>query len=81
MTFCVLPLMIGTTELIVLAGCALLLFGGKKLPGLMKNLGRGVKEFKDGVSGAPDDFKKGLEENQSDDNPDSEQQNGQQEKK
>ena len=38
--------MIGTTELVVLSGLALLLFGGKKLPEMMRGLGQGVKEFK-----------------------------------
>ncbi len=40
---------IGTTELLLIAALALLLFGGKKLPELMRGLGRGVKEFKEGV--------------------------------
>lgn len=43
-------LFIGTTELMLIAGIALLLFGGKKLPELMKGLGQGVKSFKDGVN-------------------------------
>ena len=38
--------MIGTTELVLLSGLALLLFGGKKLPEMMRGLGQGVKEFK-----------------------------------
>ena len=42
-------LFIGTTELILIALIALLLFGGKKLPELMKGLGQGVKGFKDGM--------------------------------
>lgn len=45
-------LFIGTTELIVIAGVALLIFGGKKLPELMRGLGKGVKEFKEGVNGS-----------------------------
>ena len=40
------PLMIGTTELIVIGGAVLLLFGGKKIPELMSSLGQGVKNFK-----------------------------------
>ncbi len=43
-------LFIGTTELMLIAGIALLLFGGKKIPELMKGLGQGVKSFKDGVN-------------------------------
>ncbi|MCQ2345233.1 MAG: twin-arginine translocase TatA/TatE family subunit [Paludibacteraceae bacterium] len=42
---------IGTTEIIVIAFIILLLFGGAKLPSLMKGLGKGVKEFKDEVNG------------------------------
>ena len=44
-------LMIGTLELLLVAGIALLLFGGKKLPELMKGMGEGVKSFKDAVNG------------------------------
>lgn len=43
-------LMIGTTELLLIAGIALLLFGGKKLPELMRGMGRGVKSFKEGLN-------------------------------
>ena len=35
----------------------LLLFGGKKIPELMKGIGKGVKNFKDGVKGIEDDIK------------------------
>ena len=41
---------IGTTELMLVAGIALLLFGGKKLPEMMRGMGRGVKEFKEGMN-------------------------------
>ena len=44
-------LFIGTTELLVIGGVALLIFGGKKLPELMRGLGKGVKEFKEGMNG------------------------------
>lgn len=43
-------LFIGASELIVIAVIVLLLFGGKKIPELMRGLGRGVKEFKDGMN-------------------------------
>lgn len=54
--------MIGTTEIVLLAAVALLLFGGKKLPQLMRSMGKGVKEFKEGVQGAPEDFHAGMNE-------------------
>ena len=41
--------MIGTTELLLLGGLALLIFGGKKVPEMMRGLGQGVKEFKRGM--------------------------------
>ena len=47
---------IGTSELLLITLIALLLFGGKKLPELMKGLGRGVKEFKDGMTDFVDPF-------------------------
>ena len=46
--------MIGTQEIIILALVILLLFGGKKIPELMKVLGKGVKSFKEGVNGIED---------------------------
>lgn len=49
----VIPLMIGTTELLLIAGIALLLFGGKKLPEMMRGLGKGVREFKEGMKDVP----------------------------
>ena len=44
-------LTIGTTEIILIVVLVLLLFGGRKIPELMKGLGKGVKSFKDGVNG------------------------------
>ena len=38
---------IGTGEIILILAIVLLLFGGKKIPELMRGLGKGVKEFKD----------------------------------
>lgn len=45
-----LVLMIGTSELLLIAALVLLLFGGKKLPEMMKGLGQGVRSFKDGMN-------------------------------
>ena len=42
-------------EILVLALIILLLFGGKKIPELMKGLGKGVKSFKDGMNGKIED--------------------------
>ena len=41
---------IGTQELLIICVIILLLFGGKKIPELMKGLGKGVKSFKDGMN-------------------------------
>ncbi len=48
---------LGTGEIIIIAIIVLLLFGGKKIPELMKGIGKGVKNFKDGVKGLEDDIK------------------------
>ena len=40
---------IGAAEVIIVALIVLLLFGGKKIPELMKGIGKGVKSFKDGL--------------------------------
>ena len=42
--------MIGTWQAVVIVALVLLLFGGKKIPELMRGLGRGMKEFKDAVN-------------------------------
>lgn len=41
-------------EILIIALIVLLLFGGKKIPELMKGLGKGVKSFKEGVNGIED---------------------------
>ena len=46
---------LGMQEVIVIALIVLLLFGGKKIPELMKGLGKGVKSFKDGMKEIEDD--------------------------
>lgn len=42
---------LGPTEIILILAVVLLLFGGKKIPELMKGLGKGIKEFKDASKG------------------------------
>lgn len=57
-------LMIGMQEIIVIAIIILLLFGGKKIPELMKGLGKGVKSFKDGMNGTDDNAEKPTDKNE-----------------
>lgn len=47
--------MIGMQEILIIALIVLLLFGGRKIPELMKGLGKGVRSFKDGVNGVDND--------------------------
>jgi sec-independent protein translocase protein TatA len=44
------PLMLGTWEIVAIVLVILLLFGGKKIPELMRGLGKGVKSFKQGMN-------------------------------
>lgn len=46
--------MIGTTEIVLILAVILLLFGGKKLPELMRGLGQGVRSFKQGMAEDPE---------------------------
>ncbi|MBC7614737.1 MAG: twin-arginine translocase TatA/TatE family subunit [Pedobacter sp.] len=48
---------LGTPEIILIVLALLLLFGGKKIPELMRGLGKGVKEFKEGKDGLESDTK------------------------
>ena len=47
--------MLGTWEIILIVLVILLIFGGKKIPELMRGLGKGVRSFKDGVNGVEED--------------------------
>ena len=47
---------LGFSEILLIALVVSLLFGGKKIPELMKGLGKGVRSFKDGMKGIDDDF-------------------------
>ena len=60
----ILPLAIQGWEWIIIALVVLLLFGGKKIPELMRGLGKGVKSFKQGkkeVEGEMNEIKKDIE--------------------
>ena len=48
---------LGWGEILIIALVVVLLFGGKKIPELMKGLGKGVKSFKDGMNGLEEDKK------------------------
>ncbi|RTY70371.1 twin-arginine translocase TatA/TatE family subunit [Flavobacterium sp. GSP27] len=49
---------IGVTEILIILAVVLLLFGGKKIPELMKGLGSGIKEFKNAAKEDPSADKK-----------------------
>lgn len=53
---------IGTSEILLIVFVLLLLFGGKKLPELMRGMGRGIRDFKDAVNEPVDEIKKSIEE-------------------
>ena len=53
---------LGTGEIILIVAVILLLFGGKKIPELMRGLGKGVKSFKQGMNEVEDELKKPLDD-------------------
>ena len=55
---------LGLQEIVVIALIVLLLFGGKKIPELMKGLGKGVKSFKDGMKEIDIDEKEDKEKSE-----------------
>lgn len=57
MTMMIYPLIFGTWEIVLIVAVVLLLFGGKKIPELMKGLGQGVKSFKEGMNEAEKEVK------------------------
>jgi len=48
----------GHTEIIIIALVVLLLFGGRKIPELMRGMGKGIKSFKTGLNEEPEEEKK-----------------------
>lgn len=53
---------LGMSEILLIALVVLLFFGGKKIPELMKGLGKGVKSFKDGMNEIEKDIKETTRE-------------------
>ncbi|MCX6281061.1 MAG: twin-arginine translocase TatA/TatE family subunit [Bacteroidetes bacterium] len=60
---------LGTQEIILIALIVLLLFGGSKIPELMKGIGKGVKSFKDGMAGIEEDLKSDTKKDQAETKP------------
>ncbi len=58
---------LGTGEIIIIAIVVLLLFGGRKIPELMRGIGKGVREFKKGVNDVKDEIDKPIEDNKNSD--------------
>lgn len=54
---------LGTGEIIIIAIVILLLFGGKKIPELMRGIGKGVRSFKEGVNDVKEELEKPIEDN------------------
>jgi len=54
--------MIGPWQIILIVVIVLLLFGGKKIPELMRGIGKGTREFKKGIAGEDEDDDKGKED-------------------
>ena len=53
---------LGATEIILIIAVVLLMFGGKKIPELMKGLGSGIKEFKNAAKDEPTSKNNKIEE-------------------
>ena len=57
-----LPFNLGIPEVVIILGVALVIFGPKKLPELGRNLGKGLKNFKESLTSAASEMKAGLED-------------------
>ena len=53
---------LGTQEIVIILIIVLLLFGGRKIPELMKGLGKGIREFNDAKSNVTKEIEEGLKE-------------------
>ena len=66
-----MPLFFGNirgTQLLIIVLVILLLFGGKKIPELMRGVGKGINSFKQGLKETQDEIKKGIDEEPGADN-------------
>ena len=54
---------LGTGEIIIIALVLLLLFGGKKIPELMRGIGKGIRSFKDGMNEVKEEIDKPVDNN------------------
>jgi len=57
---------LGATEIILILAVVLLMFGGKKIPELMRGLGNGIREFNDAKNNVKKEIEKGMNEKPSD---------------
>ena len=55
---------LGAGEIVIIALVILLLFGGKKIPELMKGIGKGVRSFKKGMNDIEDEINKPVDEDE-----------------
>lgn len=53
---------LGTGEIIIIALVVLLLFGGRKIPELMRGIGKGVRSFKEGINDVKEEINKPIED-------------------
>jgi sec-independent protein translocase protein TatA len=53
---------LGWTEILLIFGVVLLLFGGRKIPELMRGLGKGIREFNDAKSNVRKEMEEGMNE-------------------
>jgi len=58
--------MIGTQEIILIVVAILILFGGRKIPELMKGLGKGIREFNDAKNNVKSEIEDGIKEKDKD---------------
>jgi sec-independent protein translocase protein TatA len=58
--------MIGTQEIILIVVAILIMFGGRKIPELMKGLGKGIREFNDAKNNVKSEIEDGIKEKDKD---------------